>query len=132
MAKIGPLTLTPIGAEAAKLSFAHALDVLTAPDSAADRIVERLNKAGVLRDDLTDLIRCEPIDAAASGASKLQGLQLLPGDGYLLLCAALASDGHADTISFVHGWPILSPESNTPTVSGPCGESTPTERGEAA
>lgn len=114
------LRLTFGGAEAMALSLRSILEVLATTsgplDSVADRCPGVFDRSDlgtfILREDCDDLVRCEAIDAAATGASKLQGLQILPGNGYLLLCAALASDGHADAIRFVHGWPILSAAGN--------------------
>lgn len=67
--------------------------------------------------DADDLIRCEFVDSAASGASPFKLVHVLPSDRYLDFVSALTGDWHADIVRFVHGWPILSVVPSTTTVA---------------
>lgn len=84
-------------------------------------------------DDAVDLVLSKSEYAVAFRAGDVQRLQFYPSEWYLELCAAIVRDADLYSVSFRHGWPILSVDDvATSTVTEAGGESILAREGGAA
>lgn len=102
--------------DAALASFRSIAENLAALDGSGERVVDLFSRALDGGNDAGDLFLVEPVVAFADGAAKDCRLQILPGEPFLEAVTALAVEREDVSLSFSHGWPILSVGDRTPTV----------------
>lgn len=89
-------------------SFAALGEALAASHCLSDRTVDLIDRLRMAGDDAADLLLGESELDGAFRAGDVQCLKINPSDWYLELCTAIAGDSDLYSVTFCHGWPILS------------------------
>ena len=130
MATIGKLRVSFGGGDEAMLSLGSVCDALVAGSSCLETGIDPVFRfgdecgacflQGLLDSD--DLIRFENSGASAGPAGEFLAGQVLPSDRYLDLVTALSAE-RVVSVSFSHGWPILSSVCCSTTMADEAAES---------